>query len=333
MISVIIPVYNVENYLGECLDSVLRQTYSDFELLLIDDGSRDTSGGICDEYARKDSRISVIHKENGGVSSARNLGLQNAKGEFVAFVDADDVIADTYLEKLHAGILEGDADVCLCRYNRMIDGKVILHEEKCLRSCVNDGGIDKFFDQFLSHYIIVLCKDDASCWQGSTCRMLFRRSSFPYLLQEDISICEDLIFVLRNFSCINRVNVLDEALYYYRINTASTTYKYRKNFLFNQQAYLREFEDIMRGLKLSDHKKTEDIIDAKRAFSVALIFWNEIRYRKQIANYKTNIEEIKNSEVYSYLTLRNGLKIQNIAMKRKYLFLWLFIKMRLYKVL
>lgn len=90
MISVIVPVYNVERYLARCIESILSQTYTDFELLLIDDGSKDKSGSICDEYALKDSRIRVFHKPNGGVSSARNVGLDNARGQWVAFCDSDD---------------------------------------------------------------------------------------------------------------------------------------------------------------------------------------------------------------------------------------------------
>ena len=89
-ISVIVPVYNTEKYLDRCIQSILAQTYTDFELLLVDDGSTDSSGAICDKYAEQDSRVRVFHKENGGVSSARNQGLDNAKGEWITFVDSDD---------------------------------------------------------------------------------------------------------------------------------------------------------------------------------------------------------------------------------------------------
>jgi len=97
-ITVIVPVYNVEKYLRRCIDSILAQTFADFELLLIDDGSTDRSGQICDEYALHDNRIHVFHKENGGVSSARNIGLDNAKGEWIAFIDSDDYIDKNYFE-------------------------------------------------------------------------------------------------------------------------------------------------------------------------------------------------------------------------------------------
>lgn len=98
LISIIIPVYNSEKYFEKCLDSVLAQTFTDFEVLVINDGSTDSSGKICDDYAQKDSRIKVFHKENGGVSSARNLGIENAKGEWICFVDSDDEIAGDFLD-------------------------------------------------------------------------------------------------------------------------------------------------------------------------------------------------------------------------------------------
>ena len=96
-ISVIVPVYNTEKYLHRCVDSILAQTFTDFELLLIDDGSTDSSGAICDEYAQKDSRVRVFHKENGGASSARNLGLDNATGEWITFCDSDDFVYSYWL--------------------------------------------------------------------------------------------------------------------------------------------------------------------------------------------------------------------------------------------
>lgn len=97
MISIIVPVYNAEQYLHRCIDSILAQSYTDFELLLINDGSKDASGDICDEYAAKDTRVRVFHKENGGVSSARNLGLDNAQGEYITFCDADDYVSEDWL--------------------------------------------------------------------------------------------------------------------------------------------------------------------------------------------------------------------------------------------
>ena len=112
-ISVIIPVYNAEKYLYRCIDSVLAQTYQDFELLLIDDGSKDSSGAICDEYAAKDARVRVFHKENGGVSSARNVGLDHARGEWITFVDADDWISMDWLKEM---MTHSDSDLVIADF-------------------------------------------------------------------------------------------------------------------------------------------------------------------------------------------------------------------------
>ena len=100
-LSIIIPVFNVEKYLEECINSVLQQTFSNFEIILVDDGSTDSSGNICDLYSQKDRRIQVIHKENGGLSSARNAGLRIAKGKYVGFIDSDDWISETMYQHLY----------------------------------------------------------------------------------------------------------------------------------------------------------------------------------------------------------------------------------------
>lgn len=122
-ISVIVPVYNAEKFLFRCIDSILNQTFKDFELLLIDDGSTDRSGDICDEYAKKDLRISVFHKRNGGVSTARNVGLDNARGEWICFIDSDDYISSNYF----SAVEKNDADIILFQNKRIhLDGSVYV---------------------------------------------------------------------------------------------------------------------------------------------------------------------------------------------------------------
>ena len=124
LVSVIVPVYNVENYLTRCIDSILSQSFSDFELILIDDGSTDQSGAICDEYALKDHRIRVIHQENAKLSTARNVGIDAAEGEWIAVVDSDDWIHTDYLRILLSGALE-DTDIVICSYERTSNSKEI----------------------------------------------------------------------------------------------------------------------------------------------------------------------------------------------------------------
>ena len=118
MISVIVPIYQTERYLPRCIDSILAQSFRDFELLLIDDGSKDNSGAICDWYARQDSRVRVFHKENGGISDTRNFGLDHAKGDYIAFVDSDDYIGHDYLKILMEMAVENDADMTIISFQQ-----------------------------------------------------------------------------------------------------------------------------------------------------------------------------------------------------------------------
>lgn len=113
-VSIIVPVYNVEKYIEKCLKSLISQSYKNIEIILIDDGSKDNSGKICDEYKRKDSRIKVVHKENAGVSEARNSGLQEATGEYICFVDADDFVMNDYIEYMYELIVNNSSDIAIC---------------------------------------------------------------------------------------------------------------------------------------------------------------------------------------------------------------------------
>lgn len=136
LISVIIPVYNVEHYLVQCLESVVCQTYQNMEIILIDDGSTDSSGSLCDQWAEKDGRIKVVHKENEGLSSARNDGLRVATGEYVAWVDSDDYISADFLEKLYKLLTNHNADMSMCNYYGVycdeitFDGKTRIPDEE-----------------------------------------------------------------------------------------------------------------------------------------------------------------------------------------------------------
>lgn len=123
LISVVVPVYNVELYLRECVDSILSQKYVNFECILVDDGSTDSSGALCDVVAKTDSRIKVIHKKNGGLSSARNAGVEASKGNYVCFVDSDDMISEDYLRVLYENAVLYNADVSMCEFIRFWDGE------------------------------------------------------------------------------------------------------------------------------------------------------------------------------------------------------------------
>ena len=116
LVSIIVPVYNAEKHISDCLDSLLSQVFKDFEIILVDDGSKDCSGEICDRYAGKDSRVTVIHKENAGVSSARNKGIEQARGKYLVFVDSDDTVQPEYIGTLYKEITREDEDLVICGY-------------------------------------------------------------------------------------------------------------------------------------------------------------------------------------------------------------------------
>lgn len=125
MISIIVPIYNVEKYLPKCIESIINQTYTDLEILLIDDGSTDNSGLICDKYASIDNRIRVIHKKNGGLSDARNVGLDICKGKYISFIDSDDYIELTMYEKMIKIMINQKVDIVSCNYNHIYNNNKI----------------------------------------------------------------------------------------------------------------------------------------------------------------------------------------------------------------
>ena len=126
LISIIIPVYKVEKYLERCIKSVLDQTYKNLQIILVDDGSPDNCGNICDNYAKIDNRIEVIHKENGGLSDARNVGLKKARGKYIGFVDSDDYVSNEMFENMYNTLVNNNADISICNFYTVIDNKNII---------------------------------------------------------------------------------------------------------------------------------------------------------------------------------------------------------------
>ena len=205
-ISVIVPVYNVEKYLCSCIDSILAQTFTDFELLLIDDGSRDKSGEICDEYANKDCRVKVFHKENGGVSSARNLGIDESKGAYLFFVDSDDIISSFYIEMFVNYIKKNDSVCVVCKYtNRLslLKNQIDSIKTKEMTS-----------SEFLDEIWISEGKLDGYLWNKMFKRKILIDLNIRF--DEKVSIWEDMLFVVEYFVNISTVVFVDAVLYYYR---------------------------------------------------------------------------------------------------------------------
>lgn len=212
MISVIVPVYNKEKYLARCIDSILRQTYSDTEILLIDDGSRDASAQILDSYGQKDKRVRVFHIENGGVMHARNFGARQARGEYLTFVDADDTLESDYLELLHAALCSVHADIAQCSYSN-----VVLGEKKPVG---NTGSVFVQDSTEAIHYLLSGKLFSPGLWGK-----LYKKEHFnqlePY---SGIRVNEDYLLNFLLFQRADKIVFTDSSKYNYFENEDSVTH-------------------------------------------------------------------------------------------------------------
>ena len=209
-ISVIVPVYKVEEYLPECIDSILSQTFRDFELILVDDGSPDNCGRICDEYAARDARVRVIHQKNQGLAGARNAALDVAAGEYVTFIDSDDVVSGVYLERL-LSVMEDDTDITVCKFR---------HFECTEELSIYDKNSVTYKSYNGESIAIAIFNGEIS---AGACGKLYRISviggtRFPVgKIHEDVAFTPIVCYATR------KVVYFNDELYYYRKNHNSIT--------------------------------------------------------------------------------------------------------------
>ena len=242
LLSVIVPVYNVEEYLARCVDSILAQTYQNLEVILVDDGAGDRSGAICDAFAARDSRVRVIHKENGGLSSARNAGLEAAGGEYIGFVDSDDWITeDAYANLLNLAEKYRVKLVCGGRYD--VSGKT---GEKTVGLCPSK-------EEVISSEELV---GRIFLWDGcdsSACDKLYHRSLLEHFRYPEGKVCEDVPVTYKIILQTDRVVLSDRPFYHYyhRPGSISTTKAItEKTFHFSQHTeeiypYIREHHPVI----------------------------------------------------------------------------------------
>lgn len=274
-ISVIVPIYNVELYLPKCIESIINQTYKDLEIILVDDGSPDRCGEICDEYALQDARIKVIHKENGGLSDARNAGLDVANGQYVSFIDSDDFINENFYETLEDMIVRYNADIVQCEFLKVDeyevydfdDVKELCDERVDLIS--SHSALDNLFNEKYVNTVVV--------WNKLYKRCLFKEIRYPKgKINEDEYTTYKVIFNAKKIAETNR------AMYYYvqrpnsimgqgfnlkRLDILEAYYDrvlfFNENKLFDLEKKAREgFEATVRGLmvnvlKSNSHNKNE----------------------------------------------------------------------------
>lgn len=239
-ISIIIPVYNTEAYLPACLDSILSQHFTDFEVLLVDDGSRDGSGTICDAYAAKDSRVRVFHKENGGVSAARNLALEYARGAWVCFVDSDDQLTPNGLQTLADGVSD-QVDLVMAGF---------IETTFPVEAVKSGRGVTRMIDR--NEAMIPMFNSPDRPFEGYVFAKLFRRNLILKAhLEFDpaIAIKEDTLFVVSYLSLAasRRVSVSGTPVYYYVQRSSSAMESLKESY---NPKYLTSFEAIVRMNRL-----------------------------------------------------------------------------------
>ena len=240
-ISVIVPVYNVEKYLHRCVDSILSQTFTDFEVLLIDDGSKDKSGVICDEYAQKDKRVRVFHKQNGGVSSARNVGLDNALGEWIYFVDSDDMVLPDALDTFDS-LTKSNSDLVMAGFCTSEEDDIVRERPKIIRQC--ELTVVEALKEMYAPFDF--------CYQGYLWCKLFKKCVIQQnhlRFDENISFNEDRLFIVKYLCCSKlRISYTTKAVYNYiqRMNSAMSTLQkgYNKKFATDFDAYVLMYQQI-----------------------------------------------------------------------------------------
>ena len=223
MLSIIVPVYKVENYLDQCVDSILSQTYADLEVILVDDGSPDRSGTMCDEWAGRDDRVRVIHKENGGVCSARNAGLDAARGEYIAFVDSDDWLEPGMYDAMMEKVREYGCDVVLCDCAKEHPGRTELYTHNIRPGFYDRSALETEYFPHLLMMENVEYPATISNWL-----LLLRRElaeGVRYLT--GVRYSEDLLFGARILYRANSFFYMKgQAYYHYRMNPSSATHRF-----------------------------------------------------------------------------------------------------------
>ncbi len=234
LISIIVPVYNAEKYLSACIESILQQTYHDFELLLIDDGSNDRSASICDEYALRDSRVKVFHKSNGGVSSARNHGIQEARGEWITFIDSDDFVDSGFLKNFYDYVTDEDVYICnACKF---------LDEKQGLFYKLQSGSIDT--TSFLRKYGLLILDTP---WAKFFKKSILTTNNLKF--DERFQLGEDTLFNMHYIRYCDKVCINEKPYYYYRMsenNLSRCLYSYNEEFFLKKQVK-KEYEEIVKA--------------------------------------------------------------------------------------
>lgn len=308
LISIIVPIYKVEKHLKKCIKSIVGQSYTNLEIILVDDGSPDNCGKICDEYAKKDCRIKVIHKKNGGLSDARNCGIDKSSGKYLMFVDSDDYVDKNICEKLINASKEYDCDIVMCNIYRVVNNKICIEKEisALSKNEVLDGitVMKEFFKNFSIDLYV--------SWNKLYKRELFfgnKKIRFPFG-----ELFEDMFIDYKLYNLSKRILILSDRLYYYVIRENSiTNINYTDKHLLSRLNYLK-------NIRLFSQKVDEDI---KKCIQKSII-----RYCYEITRYcilNKNLDKSFMKEA-KYILLDERFLLKNDYISIKDIIKYFFVK-------
>ena len=317
-ISVIIPVYNVESYLKQCVESVLQQTYPHLEIILVDDGSPDNCPAICDEYAQKDARVKVLHKKNGGLSSARNAGMDVATGEYICFFDSDDFIENDMLEKMLFAMEENDKEVCICGYS--VDVYNELGEVVSKKDVMPPySSMDKQLSLDEYEYVLGIC---GYAWNKLYKRQFLQKHNLRF--EEGISLVEDLLFNSAELNCDAKVCFISYAGYHYIQRKRETLgVKYYENFFELKQKAIEAKCSILRNWEVS-----QALIDQFCDNYLVDIVWGTLK-NIQVSNLEAREKKTKAIDFMRGFEIKKKLKKVKPQGRQRKVKRWLLTKLSL----
>lgn len=309
-ISIIVPIYNVEKYLRKCIDSIINQTLKDIEIILVNDGSTDNCGSIIDEYAKQDERVIAIHKENGGQSSARNMGLDIARGKYIGFVDSDDWIELDMYELLYKSIIENNYEMSVCgrcsysmenqkTYEVGIKDEIINLEETSLQSYISNN-------LFYSHTVVV--------WNKLYLKDIIDKYNIRF---KDVSYVgsEDTLFNYQILWHVKKIRAIDKICYNQLSREGSTTKNYKKGYISRTSNLVKSMDEY--SIKINQKDFAKEIIPM---FLLFFFQWNISQIKLYSENCYTDlktelIEASNNKEFMQYVKILSSNRSINKYMK------------------
>lgn len=325
-ISIIVPVYNVEKNLKKCIDSLINQDFKDIEIILVNDGSTDNSLSICEQYKLKDDRIRLFNKENGGVSSARNIGIQQSRGEFIGFVDSDDWIEPQMFSSMYTKAKLENADVILCNYYMNSNDKVFDIPSDMIKKGISTADIKKYL---ISNMISNMSLNSngntilGSAWRLLISKRLLINNTIQF--EEQINFMEDLLFVINVLLVCERVRIDNGYYYHYVQRTNSAVNQYRPDYLeesqlvfnklletFKKNGIFNEFESRMKNryinmklLSISNEVKNATLKNIGQIFSKINKIVRDEEINKILKNVNTKGYTIRKKIVLGALYKEN----------------------------